>query len=134
MIETRFAGLLLTGAVVAGLIMSGGDGSSAQGGETPPCADEIEKDCGEVKPGGGRIIACLKEHESELSALCKDKIEKVAERAKELERACAEDVERFCKDVQPGRGRIAKCLRERKSELSAVCTEKLAETRKRSGQ
>ncbi len=131
MIETRFTGILLMGAVVAGLIMSGWDGVSAQGENSPPCAEEIEKYCSELKPGGGRIIACLKEHESELTALCKDRIEKVARRLKELEKACAEDVERSCRDVQPGRGRIAKCLKEHESELSAVCLEKLPKRKAR---
>ncbi|HSB52602.1 MAG TPA: cysteine rich repeat-containing protein [Dissulfurispiraceae bacterium] len=124
--ETRFARILLMGAVLAGLIMSGWDGVSAEGEDSLPCAEEIAKYCSEIKPGGGRIIACLKEHENGLTDLCKDKIEKVAGRAKELEKACAADVERFCKDVQPGGGRIAKCLKEHKSELSAPCTGKLA--------
>jgi hypothetical protein len=29
-----------------------------------------------VKPGGGRILKCLKEHESELSPACNEKLPK----------------------------------------------------------
>jgi hypothetical protein len=35
-----------------------------------PCKDDIEKFCRDVKPGQGRILKCMREHESELSADC----------------------------------------------------------------
>lgn len=35
------------------------------------CWDDIERVCGEVQPGRGRIYQCLREHESELSEPCK---------------------------------------------------------------
>jgi len=40
-----------------------------------PCAAEIEKFCAKVPMGGGRVQACLKEHErhrSDLSPVCND--------------------------------------------------------------
>lgn len=45
-----------------------------------PCADDAAKFCKDVKPGEGRIAACLKEHEKELSQACVDKRAKAAER------------------------------------------------------
>ena len=38
------------------------------------CADDIEKYCKEIKPGGGRLLNCLKSHETELSESCRGKI------------------------------------------------------------
>ncbi|WP_413287762.1 cysteine rich repeat-containing protein [Bdellovibrio sp. HCB337] len=38
------------------------------------CHEDFEKFCHDVKPGGGRIIKCMKEHEAELSATCKTEI------------------------------------------------------------
>ena len=35
------------------------------------CADDAQKLCVGVQPGGGRIVACLKEHKDSLSAQCK---------------------------------------------------------------
>jgi hypothetical protein len=36
-----------------------------------PCAGDAQKLCAGVKPGGGRIVACLKEHKDLLSDQCK---------------------------------------------------------------
>ena len=36
-----------------------------------PCQAEAQALCKDVRPGGGRIIACLKQHSSELSAACR---------------------------------------------------------------
>jgi hypothetical protein len=41
--------------------------------------------------------------------------------ASQLQQACADDVKKFCPDVQPGDGRIMQCLRPHRAELSAGC-------------
>jgi hypothetical protein len=38
---------------------------------TAGCADDAQKLCASVQPGGGRIIACLKQHKDSLSTKCK---------------------------------------------------------------
>ena len=38
---------------------------------------------------------------------------------------CKADKEKFCKDVQPGDGRIMQCLAENKASLSAECAKKV---------
>ncbi len=35
------------------------------------CAADAQKFCAAVQPGGGRIVACLKEHKDSLSDRCK---------------------------------------------------------------
>src|SRR5580692_4394914 len=35
------------------------------------CADDAQKFCSNVQPGGGRIIACLKQNKDSLSDKCK---------------------------------------------------------------
>jgi hypothetical protein len=89
------------------------------------CAEDIEKYCKDVKPCEGRLINCLKEHESKLSDECKGKIEGVKKRLEDMQQACSGDMKKFCGDVQPGKGRIEKCLSGHSSELSAVCRGKI---------
>ena len=89
--------------------------------EELPCADEIAKYCKEVKPGGGRILDCLNEHQKDLSVSCRKKLEESKKRLMEAQQACSGDMEKFCKDIQPGGGRILKCLREHTEELSSAC-------------
>ena len=35
-----------------------------------PCKIEVNRYCAHVKPGGGRIQACLRDHRTDLSRLC----------------------------------------------------------------
>jgi hypothetical protein len=44
---------------------------------------------------------------------------------------CTDDVQKFCKDVQPGAGRIARCLKEHEADLSRACKRQMAEVKKR---
>src|SRR5580692_756787 len=53
-------------------------GQSAQAGDQQSlaairaaCAEDAQKLCAGVQPGGGRIVACLKEHKDSLSDRCK---------------------------------------------------------------
>jgi hypothetical protein len=99
--------------------------SHAYAQESLICADDIEKYCKEIKPGGGRILNCLKAHETELSVSCRGKISELQGIIKDFEQACSGDIAQFCKEVQPGGGRIIKCLREHDKELSPSCSAKL---------
>lgn len=96
-----------------------------------PCRADIQKFCKDVKPGGGRIRDCLKSHEAELSANCRSHVQagpRAAQRRQQGGRpgkgfpdACREDLDKFCKDTQPGQGRFVKCLKSHESELSEAC-------------
>ena len=55
---------------VLAVIGSGLLALSTPAGAEQPCRPEAQKLCSGVQPGGGRIIACLKQHESELSPQC----------------------------------------------------------------
>ena len=112
------AGLFVLALVLLGVTA----GDRTYGAEEErPCAEEIAKFCKGTKPGGGRILDCLNEHQNELSVSCKTKLEESRKRLTEAQQACSGDMEKFCKDVQPGGGRILKCLRERSQELSSAC-------------
>ncbi|MBI5626079.1 MAG: hypothetical protein HY935_02580 [Nitrosomonadales bacterium] len=46
-------------------------------------------------------------------------------------RPCADDAAKLCKDVQKGEGRVAKCLKEHKDELSPACKKRVAKAKER---
>jgi hypothetical protein len=63
--------------------------ASDQGKATPPmggkgaCKADVEKFCKDIKPGGGRIRACIKSNKDRLSQACKDEIAKARENKKQ---------------------------------------------------
>ncbi len=50
---------------------------------------------------------------------------------REHPRACRADVQKLCKGVQPGEGRVAMCLKEHEQELSSGCRDQIARARER---
>ena len=53
-----------------------------------------------------------------------------AEPDAELRQACEADVQKFCPDVQPGGGAIAKCMRQHAFSLSRQCRTAAAHRRR----
>jgi len=47
--------------------------------------------------------------------------------------ACKADVEKLCPGVQPGEGRIAACLKDKRRQLSDGCKTAIKEQRKNKG-
>jgi hypothetical protein len=45
--------------------------------------------------------------------------------------ACKADYEKFCKDVKPGQGRIAQCMKQHEAEFSLACKEQLEAEREK---
>jgi len=43
---------------------------------------------------------------------------------------CAADVQKFCKDVKKGEGRVINCLKSHQPDLSPACSEMLAKNPK----
>jgi hypothetical protein len=83
-----------------------------------PCMDDAKKLCPGVEPGEGRIAACLKEHQDQMSASCKARIAEFREGAQ----ACQADVQRLCPNTKPGADR-SRCMREHQDQVSPGCRE-----------
>lgn len=86
-----------------------------------PCMDDAQKICPGIKPGGGRIAACLKEHKDQLSAGCNARIARFKEEAE----ACRADVEKLCPGTKPGKERH-ECMQAHKDQVSPECKELFA--------
>jgi hypothetical protein len=85
------------------------------------CKADAEKLCKDVRTGGGRIIACLKSHKSELPPACQEKLAVGKAKGEKVHEGCQPDVDRFCKGIKPGEGRIIACLKSHEAELAPAC-------------
>jgi hypothetical protein len=95
-----------------------------------PCAGDIERFCGNIQPGQGRIADCLRENEAQLSPRCRQlHLGEVANALRQTQDACQTDSVKFCGSYlqPPGEG-LLNCLKLNASGLSPACREKLYET------
>lgn len=51
--------------------------------------------------------------------------------AEEVDKPCAADAQKLCKDVQPGEGRVARCMKEHEKELSPGCKENIGKMKEK---
>ena len=92
------------------------------------CQKDIETYCKGVKPGEGRILACLYAYQDKLSNRCEYAL---YDAATQLERAinaltylaneCRDDLKKYCSDIKPGEGRLLECIAKKKDVISDRC-------------
>jgi hypothetical protein len=92
------------------------------------CKTEITTYCKDVKPGEGRVLACLYAHEDKLSGKCEYALYDAAAR---LERAvtaltyvateCQADLVTTCAGVKAGEGWLLECLEKNDAKVSTRC-------------
>lgn len=104
---------------------------AAEKSEAAGCRAEAQKFCKDVKPGGGRVLQCLKTHENDLSPGCRERMAEGRKNMESFAKACKPDAEKLCKGIEPGEGRMMKCMRENKAQLSPGCREKIEKVEKR---
>ena len=85
------------------------------------CEADVWQFCQGVRPGRGRIAACLGARWDDLSSTCRDAVAVASEKVQRFATDCADDAARFCPGVQPGGGRIYGCLKLQESRLSSRC-------------
>jgi hypothetical protein len=98
------------------------------------CKTEIITYCKDVKPGEGRVLACLYAYEDKLSGKCEHALYDAAAR---LERAvagmayvakeCEADIAANCSGVKAGEGRVLQCLEKNEANVSQRCKGALKE-------
>jgi hypothetical protein len=95
------------------------------------CRADAQRLCQGVEAGKGRVARCLKENEAQVSHECKAHMarthEAMRERMAAFNEACKGDVAQHCASVDPGKGRVAACLRKHETALSEPCREQLAQ-------
>ena len=62
------------------------------------------------------------------TSLGKTIVEKLTARIAKLEKSCAVDIKKYCKDVTPGEGRMIYCMQAHEDKISPKCSYELGET------
>ena len=96
------------------------------------CYEDIERLCKDVQPGEGRVLACLKSHQKDVSKGCASAVKELKTQMTKLS-ACEPDVEKFCWDAPVGNGGIVKCLKSHQADVSANCKTAVAQVKKAKG-
>jgi hypothetical protein len=118
--------LSVIAALGAMLLLTGSWGARAQEGglfaTERDCSTDIQSLCAGVKPGGGRILACLQSHVAagDLSVGCSTILSKAIWVAKE----CASDIKHFCPSATYAN--VGDCMRPHLGEASGTCQSALA--------
>jgi hypothetical protein len=106
------------------------------------CQNDVRQFCDKTN---GSAVDCLLDHQQQLSDQCYDGLKQQlksspppasstpgANHPPQGPQACKSDAERFCNGVQPGGGRIVRCLMDHSQELSDGCYDLLASRKKKS--
>ena len=99
------------------------------------CHKELTTFCKGVRPGEGRVLACLYAFQDRVSGKCEYAI---YDAAAQLDRAatalkfaateCKDDLLKYCGDVEVGNGRVKACLDKNEKSLSEKCKDALKQT------
>mmetsp|Transcript_33669 Transcript_33669/g.73502 ORF Transcript_33669/g.73502 Transcript_33669/m.73502 type:complete len:1091 (-) Transcript_33669:561-3833(-) len=92
------------------------------------CKAERKTLCGDVKEGANRIASCLQDKLGDpamspqcRAAVSRDEVKSTGDvrLLPEVASQCAADMKELCPKVQPGRGRVLKCLKTKRSEIGS---------------
>lgn len=104
------------------------------GQQNRPCLGDVKKFCPDAQPGTKEARECLSKHVAELAPACKARIEGGGPGGGRaggggnigaMLHNCKSELEKHCKEVSPGGGRLLACLKEHDGDLSPSCREAL---------
>ena len=110
----------------AGLLLAGSWSAGAQDlglfATERDCSTDIQSLCAGIKPGGGRVLACLQSHVAagDLSVGCSTILAKAIWTAQQ----CAADIHQFCPNATYSN--VGDCMRPHLGQASGTCRAALA--------
>jgi hypothetical protein len=130
--------LVISSFVVVSLLMATGWAQvpdSVAEGIKKACHKELTTFCKGVKPGEGRVLACLYAFQDRVSGKCEyavydaaAQLEQAAMALKFAAAECKDDLLKYCGNVEVGNGRVKACLDKNEKSLSEKCKEALKQT------
>jgi hypothetical protein len=112
--------MILRTILVVGILFSSASVFSFE--DRKECKADIKKLCAEKKAKERK--ECLMENKDQTSPACQAAIDKAIEK-RNKKYPCAQDKDKFCKEVKKGEGRVYNCLVENMDQLSPECSAKL---------
>ena len=92
------------------------------------CKKELVDHCSKVKPGRGRIVACLYAHNDKLSDQCSLTLEigvvqlrMILSAVSHVVDQCQDDLDKYCGDVEIGGGQMYQCMSKNRTNLKQKC-------------
>ncbi len=117
-------GTMLALSVAAGSVMVQ---ESVVARAVKSCQQDIDTDCGHVKPGEGRLMGCLYSNDDKISSQCgmalndaSLQFETVVAQVAEVIDACETERETFCPAAEWGHGGVVKCLAMQSHTVESV--------------
>jgi hypothetical protein len=100
-------------------------------GAVEDCRKDIETYCKNIRPGEGRLLACLYAHKDQLTLGCaydltnaSSDLQQAIEAFVYVSRECKDDLAAYCVLGRPGEGRLLDCLNKQRG-LSERCSQAL---------
>ena len=87
---------VLAGAVVVIMTFVAALPAFAQSSSSTPCANDIKEYCGEVSPGGGRLLRCYEEKKDKMSSACRAWAEHAKANGAIVKAACSKTLDGRC--------------------------------------
>jgi Cysteine rich repeat len=99
--------------VLAALLLSLAGAAQAQASSPvmQACGADLRKHCTGVRPGGGRVLACLQDKQAELAPACQTQLKTMSQ--------CRQEAVQLCGDVGPREMRA--CFASKREQFSAEC-------------
>ena len=99
------------------------------------CDGDIGAHCSGLDQNATKVFMCLMAYEDRLSPACRKGVLETAMTIKAGSEAidyslsaCETDVDVYCRDVQPGEGRVLGCIKANESTISKSCITALKDT------
>ncbi len=99
------------------------------------CKVDIKQHCDGLGKNAQKVFMCLAAYEDQLSPKCRQGIKEATMAIKTSAAAldysigaCEADADKHCLAVQPGEGRLLRCIKANQSQVSAQCLTALKDT------